>query len=136
MTIWTIILIFGALICVAKLLERLAVDHTGAKVAFKHLGPRTDTRYMTRAELFMSSRVFLVWGILVSVVWMTTVYLVDLVDKKDILEHPAAIALNFALFLLSASGYLGAFWLLVRGLFRRADYDPVMVHQKDMEAHE
>lgn len=136
MNIWTIILVFGALICGAKLIERLAVDHTRARDALKHLGPRTDTRYMTRAELFISSRVFLVWGILVSVVWIAAVYLVDLMDKKDILEHPAAMGLNFALLLLSGCGYLSAFWLLVRGLFRRADYDPATVHQKDMEAHE
>jgi hypothetical protein len=134
MNIWKITLIFGTLLCGVKLLERLAVNHPNARVAFYHLGPRTDTRYMTRAELFISSRMFLSWGILLSAVWIATVYLVALIAGKDTLEHPASMAVNFALALLAGCGYLGAFWLFVRGLFRRADYDPATVYQKDMEA--
>lgn len=136
MTSWTILLIFGALICLVKLLQWLAADHPSVRVAFEHLGPRTDTRYMTRADLFRSSRAFFVWGVVVTAVWIAIAYLLVLIAGKEAWNHPAVPVIYFVFPLLAGCGYLGALWLLIRGLLRREDYDPVAVYQRDTATRE
>ena len=132
MTLSTIVLIFAVLFLVIILLERLAADYQGLRVAFKNFGPRTDTRYMTRAELFKSARVFLYGGLVLVVVWIAIGYLINHFAGREALEHPVVQVFIFGISLLIAFGFIGALWLGMRGLIRRADYDPVQVFQRDM----
>jgi hypothetical protein len=91
----------------------------------RKFGPRTDVRYMTRAELFKSATQTLVGGLLL---------LGGCAGLGWFVAHGSSlvvIAGFFVALVLSAMGIVGALYLCVRGVLRSPSYDPQAVRWAD-----
>ncbi|HKQ57273.1 MAG TPA: hypothetical protein VJY35_05355 [Candidatus Eisenbacteria bacterium] len=96
-------------------------------------GPRTDVRYMTRAQLLRSAWHFLRAAIVMTVCSAAVGYFAFGVRPNGDV-NPLILGLLFVLFILSGMGCVGALYLAVRGLARKASYDPVPVWRADQES--
>ncbi len=98
---------------------------------FNSIGPRSDTRYMTRIELLRSSLTFACLGLTtLAVLFLAAVSMSN--DGPDHLD-PLLGGFFFGTFILTAMWLFGGIYLLIRGLFRRRDYDPAEVYRRDTE---
>ena len=87
------------------------------------IGPRTDTKCMTKGELLDSGVRFIVWGLIFSSLVLAFVPLSSLVFPAG--DLPGAVFLvGFFLVLFAGMGFVGGLYLLIRGLLRRADDTP------------
>ena len=84
---------------------------------------RTDVRYMSRADLFVSSRQFLLVGVL-GLVLTATAGLLAVAEPRQEAPNFYALVAMFLLFILSGMGLAGALYLFVRACVRGASYDP------------
>lgn len=87
------------------------------------LGPRSDVKYMTKTELYDSGVRFIVWGLIfTSAFWAVGIAARFLHSSPD--TSPLMAALWFGLSLLAGMGFLGGFYLVIRGLLRPHSYIP------------
>ena len=123
-------LVFLAAILILGLLSKLAESSRAVRRLFEPRGPRTDTRYMTRDELFRSGRSFLI-GATALIVVLAAVLTLLLPFPR--LESAPVILVGIAwgLCLLTVGLLCGGLYLLVRGLFRSRNYDPFSVYLRD-----
>ncbi len=124
-------LLFLSLIAAVWLLRVAAHFNPHVRTLFDPVGPRTDTRYMTRVELLRSSVTFACLGFAT----LAVLFLAALSLSNDGPDHldPLLGGFFFATFILTAMWFLGGVYLLIRGLFRRRDYDPAEVYRRDTE---
>lgn len=97
---------------------------------YKPRGPRTDVRYMTKAELYRSGRSFLVGGAALAIVLMALTGLTSLFANPRS-ELPFLMSVFFLLVILECALLFGGVYLLFRGLLRRRSYDPHLVFLLD-----
>ena len=81
------------------------------------LGPRTDVKQMSKAELYDSGIRFIILGLM-----CTSAFLAMAIAMRVLGGSPdtnaVLLGLWIALTLFSAMGFLGGLYLLLRGLFR------------------
>ncbi len=126
-------LLFLSLIALLWLLRVAAYFSPLVRKLFDSIGPRTDTRYMTRVELLRSSLTFACLGLTtLAVLFLAAVSLSH--DGPDHLD-PLLGGFFFGTFLLTAMWLLGGIYLLIRGLCRSRNYNPAEVLKRDSENH-
>lgn len=111
-------------------LSELAERYSGVRKLFEPRGPRTDVRYMTKAELFRSGRSFLVGGAALAIVLMALMKLTSLLANPRS-EQPFLMGVFFLLVIFECVLLFAGAYLLFRGLFRRRSYDPHLVFLMD-----
>jgi membrane-anchored glycerophosphoryl diester phosphodiesterase (GDPDase) len=105
---------------VVKLLLKVVVewikahpDSAFSRFLLKQRGPRTDVARMNRVQRLGSALVFLLWGCLLLSLWLLVGYLTFGLRFLSP-DNPLVQVLVFGLALLSACGFLGGLYLLLR----------------------
>ena len=88
---------------------------------FSQWGPRTDVPCMSRRELFAEGLRFLLLAAVCAAVLLAFGWILDRVGLG---ERPAAMAILFLGFVLTAMGSVAGAYMLVRGAFRPRRYVP------------
>jgi len=116
-----VIMVFGVYAALAVFIAVLRINRHWwlSEHLFSQWGPRTDVPCMKRRELFAEGLRFLLLGALCFAVFITLAWVLD---RLRVGETPAAIAITFLAFILSAMGFAAAAYLFLRGLFRGRRY--------------
>lgn len=94
---------------------------------------RTNVRYMSRRDLFVSARQFLLVGVLCAVASVTTFVLI-FADSSREGPNVYLLGVSLVLAILAAVGLLGGVYLADRATLRSPAYDPEQVRKADLEA--
>ena len=94
---------------------------------------RTDVRYMSKHDLFVSSRQFLLAGALCAMV-TGTAFMLAITDNRSEGPNFYLLVAAFVLTILTGMGTLGGIYLAVRAVLRSSAYDPGQVWKEDQEA--
>ena len=88
---------------------------------------------MTRSELFRSSVWFLMAGLVLFALLIAVGFFAFDPESREINFWMVAVML---LSFLSSMGFGGSFYLLIRGLCRRREYDPRAIYEYDLQEFE
>lgn len=112
------------------LLAIIAAFSPPVRRLYSPIGPRTDTRYMTRLELLRSSVTFAGLGLGSMVIMILAASILPKLGD-EVAGSPVTLGIFFVAFVLTAIWFVGGVYLLIRGLLRRRDYDPRAVYERD-----
>ncbi|MGD0336890.1 MAG: hypothetical protein ABSB18_07340 [Candidatus Omnitrophota bacterium] len=88
------------------------------QVVFGMHGPRTDTKYMVKEELFQSASQFFRWAFNILLILVLVLALINKFKEK--LNPPVILlALFFMVFILFLTALGGGIYSLIRGIFKK-----------------
>ncbi len=96
------------------------LEHPFAKLMWSVHGPRTDVRYMNRAQLFGSARIFVAWGLILFITHAAFLA----AARNSLAESVVLASLWGAVMLSSLLGLAGGLYLLLRAIARPSSYLP------------
>jgi len=88
---------------------------------FLQIGPRTDTKYMRKEELYKSGFKFLIWSAYLFIVLLIVSYRVGIETGT---LHPLVSGIFFIIVILFMMCLVGGIYLLFRGLIRSKNFVP------------
>ena len=86
---------------------------------FHQIGPRTDTKYMSKRELYKSGLKFIVWSI-----YLFTIILLLGYNIGSKSEYAIILGIIFIIWILFMMCFFGGLYLIFRGLIRKKEYIP------------
>jgi hypothetical protein len=110
--------------------ERMSLAGSSPQIPVAGFGPRTDVRYMTRAELFRSAWQFLLAALVMSVTCVAVAYFGSVANHSGD-PTPLIQGLFFLFWVLAGMGFAGSLYLAIRGVIRSPSYDPLSIWLAD-----